>query len=631
MVMDNVKLQNAAKSGLQAFSDEWLDQEGVNDPPRIISQFNIFKDPNALKNATSKTSRSSGGVTRGGPLDTGDFAQDIIRAGLKSKAGDMGEASSLEKGLDALQKVGTPLKMLESMANLLKYEVLVYLDEQSKLLMKINEETGMTGKLSEDFRQEIMDASPEVIRLGISFEELSTAVSTVVTESGKFKLLSSDTIKEMALASKFAKDMTELGSMGKDFQDIGLGIKDMSLLIEKMGLKSLTLGLNARTTTKMVDEQLKNLNSYGFKNGVEGLNRMAQKSIEFRMNMNDVFKVADKVWDPAGALEMSANLQVMGTAFGALNDPIKMMYMATNDVEGLQDAITGAAKSLVTYNTEQGRFQVTGANLRRAKEMAKELNMNLEDLTKTAVASMERTQAATDLMGSGLNMKDEDKEFLTNLAQMKSGRMVIEVPENLRQQLGVVAGETSIALQDMGQKQVEALLDQKKAFEAMDMKDVALRQVTAIENVDRNVSFLRAVARVAVGKDLGDAIEKYTGINQAMLSGEAYKLADIGEKYIRKGDGVVRKLIGLNPGLSAMQKANAPTGATNATIPPQTKTASSAKSEKGEPVVTKSVVELKVSAGDVSMDEIKRALFNNLDWMNKSKKEFIYNNLPIRN
>ena len=110
---------------------------------------------------------------------------------------------------------------------------------------------------------------------------------------------------------------------------------------------------------------------------------------------------------------------------------LRMMYMATNDVEGLQTAIIGAARSLVTYNAEQGRFEVTGANLRRAKEMAELFGMSMEELTSTGIAGMERLQASTDLALAGLVMEDDEKEFITNLAQMKGGRMVIEVPKDM--------------------------------------------------------------------------------------------------------------------------------------------------------------------------------------------------------
>ena len=100
--------------------------------------------------------------------------------------------------------------------------------------------------------------------------------------------------------------------------------------------------------------------------------------------------MGNKVWLPEGGLEVVSNLQVIGGAFGDLNDPIKLMYDATNNVEGLQTAIINASKSLVTYNQEQGRFQVTVANLRRVKAMADELGMSMKDLTDGAAAAVER-------------------------------------------------------------------------------------------------------------------------------------------------------------------------------------------------------------------------------------------------
>jgi hypothetical protein len=52
------------------------------------------------------------------------------------------------------------------------------------------------------------------------------------------------------------------------------------------------------------------------------------------------------------------------------------MYMATNEVEGLQGALEGVAQSLATYNVETGGFEVTGVNLRQARDIAKALGMD---------------------------------------------------------------------------------------------------------------------------------------------------------------------------------------------------------------------------------------------------------------
>jgi hypothetical protein len=394
----------------------------------------------------------------------------------------------------------------------------------------------------------------------------------------------------------------------------------MAVLIERMGKSSLEVGLNARTSTKLVNENLSQINTYGFKNGIAGLNEMAQRSMEFRMNMNEAFKLADKVWSPEGALEVVSNLQVIGGAFGDLNDPIKLMYMATNNVEGLQDALIGASKSLVTFNQEQGRFEITGANLRRAHEMATTLGVDYKELTNGAIAAMERTAAASDLMSTGLRMEDKDREFLTNLAQMKDGRMVIEVPESLQASLGK---QTEIALDTMTSEQSKLLLDQREAFKKMSMEDIARQQVTAVENIERDVSYLRAIARVGVGKEVGDAIDRMLGVNQKMISDESKNLTNKVAAQMGTGlqllDEAKRKIPELR--LLDRQKGELSTEAKIANIPTAQKQSKGTTEESK--VVEEKNINIKINPGTAVVDEFSRAIWRDPRFLSDVKRSYL--------
>lgn len=575
----------------------------------------------------------SGYATIGGDRilqGTSNFLLDMMSSSQRGGGGAGKEFDSVQKGMSLIMDRGGLKNMLgiwQSFKTILKDEVLIYLQQQAKTYEAINEQIGMSGDLAKAFRSELMLASPDVIKWGVTFNEMSASVAQLVRSSGKFKLLSADTIEEMALASKFTKDMTEFVGMGPNFERIGLGIRDMSVLVEKMGLRSMVLGLNARETTTLVNTNLKQLNAYGFREGVEGLNKMAQKSIEFRMNMESVFKLADTVWDPDKALELVANLQVIGGAFGDLNDPIKMMYMATNNVEGLQDALIGAAKSLATYNTEQGRFEITGVNLRRAKAMADELGISMEQLTSGAIAAMERQQAASDLLVRGLVVKDEDKEFLTNLARMEGGKMVIEVPESLREQLGLQGEETQLAIEDMDQKQVDFLLAQKKAFEEMTMEDVARQQVTLMENIDREVSRIRAYMRVNIGEELGNIIDRTIGVDQATMSKEVSNLGNKAVMALDENKKILQEaLLEQFPDLQKEIQSGMITSEADAIAAAQSKQSIIRGTESPPPVAgTKSTTDVNVtmSAGDAVVDTIKRAIWNDPQWQEDFKKSFL--------
>lgn len=432
----------------------------------------------------------------------GNKAVDFVRGTIDTQKTQSsqyaeGEMFRISNMLDIINKKGQVTGGLMGMASRLVEEVgggiATQLKQEAQLRTDINEKVGMQGELSKGLREEIIDAYPSTLRLGYGMQQLTDMMTNMMSESGRFNLISKETIGQAAATARsFVGDLSEMGRVFGQFEKVGLGASDATKAIDTAGKSSLSLGLNSKKTTQDLRDNLGKLNEFGFANGVQGLNRMVQKANEFRISMDSVYQVADKVFSPEGALELSANLSVLGGAMGDFGDPIKLMYMATNNVEGLQDALIGAAGSLTTYNQEQGRFEITGVNLRKAKAMASELGISYQELAKGAIAASERSAAASALMTSGLVMEDKEKEFLTNLSQMKDGKMVIEVPKSLMSELG---GQTEVILEDLTNAQKTTLLANQEAFEKMSTEDIARGQLSAMENIERDIGFMAATTR----------------------------------------------------------------------------------------------------------------------------------------
>lgn len=439
-----------------------------------------------------------------------DVTKDLLDT-QKTQTGqyDANEMYRINDMLDIINKKGETTGGLMGMAKRALGDVAqgiaTQLSQESKLRTDINEKVGMQGELSKGLREEMVAAYPATLRLGYGIDQLSSMMTTMMGETGRFNLISQGTIEQAAKTARaFVGDLSEMGKVFSQFEKVGIGASDATKAIDKAGISSLSLGLNSKKTTSELRDNLGKLNEFGFANGVQGLNRMVQKANEFRMSMDSVYQVAEKVFSPEGALELSANLSVLGGAMGDFADPIKLMYMATNNVEGLQDALIGAAGSLTTYNQEQGKFEITGVNLRKAKAMAQELGISYQELAKGAIAASERSAAASSLMASGLVMSDKEKEFITNLSQMKDGKMVIEVPKSLMSELG---GQTQVVLEDLTEKQKATLLANQQAFEKMSSEDVARGQLSATENIQRDVAFLAATTRGQAVKSFKSAAE----------------------------------------------------------------------------------------------------------------------------
>jgi hypothetical protein len=422
---------------------------------------------------------------------------------LESQMGKEGDNTAMDIAKSVGQKgfmslLDAPGAMLDAVLDQLKQE--------SQLLSEVNTKTGISGDLSEGLRDSMINASKEARKYGFELSNIGDFYTTLSEQSGKFALINKTTIVEASkTAAALGMSLTEMAGAIGDYEKVGLGAKETTKAIGDAAVRSISLGLNARKVSDGMKESVGKLNEFGFRNGIQGLERMVQKSIEFRVSMENVSTIAEKVLNPDGAVELAANLQVLGGAIGDFGDPIKMMYDATNNVEGLQDSLIGAAKGLATYNQQQGRFEITGINLRRAREMANALGISMGDLTKTAVAAQERVAASTALMSRGLKIEDKEKEFLTNLSRMEGGEMKIVVPESIAQKLGV---PTELALDKLDQKTADALIKNQKEFEKMNPEKMAMSQLTATQQMARDVEVMASWAKIQAASYLRGAGEK---------------------------------------------------------------------------------------------------------------------------
>jgi len=425
---------------------------------------------------------------------------------------------SKEEGLGVGQMIDIIANPVQAPGKLYD-QILNQLQNEAQLRVKINEETGLTGQLSEDVRRSILNASPVLLKLGYGMEQLTGYYTNMIEKSGRWNIQNTEALERSAAVSRaFVGDLSKMAEIQSNIEKVGLGAVDAADAIEKMGIESTSLGLRAKKTTDDVNKNISTINAYGFKNGIEGLAKMSRIATEFRMDMAETFKIADKVLSPEGAIDLSANLQVIGGILGDFNDPLKLMYMATNNVEGLQTALVEAAGTLATFNNEQGRFEITGINLRRAKAMAQELGVSYDELAKGAIASAERVQASTALMSTGLQMNKEDREFITNIAQMEGGEMVIKLPDSVAERLKLDVG-SAIPLSQMTDSLKQELIKNREDFKKQDSMSIAQDQLTLTEQIDRNVMAITSSIKVRMAQALKSDFENVNlGTQLEMLS-----------------------------------------------------------------------------------------------------------------
>jgi hypothetical protein len=226
--------------------------------------------------------------------------------------------------------------------------------------------------------------------------------------------------------------------------------------ISKIAKEGRQAGLNGKQYTTEIGKNLKNLSGFGFKSGVEGLKGMVKQAMLLRTNIEAIgtMKVQDSVLEPEGAIELAANFQMLGGAVGKLADPFQLMYMAQNDVEGLQKELVNSTKAAMTFNKTTGNFDIATEDMYRLRQQAKLTGTNLEDLVNTGreAAKLDYIKEKFDLSG----LPEEQQNLISQLATIgKDGSLTVDIP-----------GYGEIKAND--QKQLDLMLEDAKVKTALD-------------------------------------------------------------------------------------------------------------------------------------------------------------------
>jgi hypothetical protein len=408
---------------------------------------------------------------------------------------------------------------------------------QDALLEQTKGAGGFVGTIGDNMIDSLRESMIAAVDMGATVNDFLVATESLMVNSERMAVYSDKTISSGIEASlAYTKTSRTLLENSESFRNVGLGLNDAAESIKEIGKSSIVMGLSAKATSETLIKNLGTLNQYGFQNGIKGLGKMVQEAQALKIDMGEIFKVADKVFDPEGAINMAANLQVVGGAFGDLADPIKLMYNATNNVESLQTSILGAARSLATYNQEQGRFEVTGVNLRRAKAMSDALGISMGELTNMAVKGAAKMEAMSQL-DMFPNLEPEQKEFVSNLATMKDGRVGFDLPKDMAKQLGITnLVDGFVGLDQLGDEQIVKLQAIQKANEAMSTKEIARTQLNNTTQIMGTVSAIylrmmddarRTDTGVAIGAkmDLSSKFMKDNFDPASMTTGEMTKIA----------------------------------------------------------------------------------------------------------
>lgn len=244
--------------------------------------------------------------------------------------------------------------------------------------------------------------------------------------------------RSMILTESGAKAMAGLAEgtgLGKEFavqlagamDNFNISAERTGELVEDNMNLAAKLGVNGAAAMKSIQNNLKLAQKYNFKGGIAGLAKFSVEATKLKLDLDGIAGLVDKVFRPEGAIEMSAQLSVMGGSFAALSDPMQLMFKARNDFEGFSKDIGKASAEFVAFNKETGEFNIkNGLAADRMREISNITGISVEKLQEMAQAEAKIQQIRKN-MRFGIN--EEDAAMLEGIAKFSKdkGGFVVNV------------------------------------------------------------------------------------------------------------------------------------------------------------------------------------------------------------
>ena len=310
-----------------------------------------------------------------------------------------------------------------------------YLQDQDKIIKSTVLNLGMSGAKAVMMRDAFEKSAGYITRLGGTIADIQGIMQGYADETGRARVMSAEMVKDItAIGKGTGLGIEQATRLGAQFELMGFDAKTTMEYVQGVVDTSERMGVNTTKVLKVVNDNFKKLNTYTFQQGVKGFAEMATYAEKFKIDIGDALNAADVARSLEGAVDLAAQLQVMGGEF-AKTDPFEMLFLSRNDPAKFTEKIADMTKGVVSFRKmADGSFEkfISPADRDRLANVAKSMGMEANALTEIAQRQAEIQRMRTQMAGMGLS--DEQKKLIEGAAifDTKSGKFQVQLGTTMK-------------------------------------------------------------------------------------------------------------------------------------------------------------------------------------------------------
>ena len=494
---------------------KWLDEQLRN--TRAGQAWEGSSGQDLLTGIQDKIKDATENVFSGGMgLLLGQHIGGIIGQGIKDAniGGLIGEALTPLKADLAKAKLDL-LKGFQSFGD----EIAKSWNKVDQAAFDFGKQVGLTQKQIESFRDSIVkiDGAVEEFgnRYGKTLDQLIKLQSDFAAQSGRVVRFTTEQFKNIAAISGIVGDEMAV-KLTSQLDSFGMSTTAAGKMVAQMYNESLKKGITLQAYSKNVTENLHLAQQYTFKDGVKGLMSMAENAAKTKMDMQQIVSLGNKLAEGGveGAVNMAADLQVLGGAFANFADPIGLLHDGLLDMEGLSNRLTDLVGKMGRFDKEQGRVVINPFQQMQLREASKTMGVDYSKLIESANQQAKRKEIETQMSGLG-NIPEEYKELLMNTAQFQNGKAGVSVNGRFKE-LSMLTKDELVEIADL-EKDVGQDVKEIKRFligaeDARKNQEAALENTRTAENAEKAKAIKEVYQNIGESKDSLKQIVKWQQI-----------------------------------------------------------------------------------------------------------------------
>ena len=284
------------------------------------------------------------------------------------------------------------------------------LNESDKIIRQTILNLGMSGKKAENLRGVFEKSAMVVAQMGGSLADIQTVMQGYADETGRARILTAQMVTDIIEIGRGTGLGVEAATqMGAQFELMGFDARNTNKMVQGLVETTERMGLNTTKIFKGVNDNFKRLQTYSFKNGIKGMMEMSVYASKMNVDMNQALNAADVAKTLEGAIDLAAQLQVMGGEF-AKTDPFEMLFLSRNDPAKFTEKINQMTKGVVSFRKmADGTFEkfISPADRQRLNAVEKSLGMQTGELTQQALRMVDIQKMRQNMLTSTLSPKDK--------------------------------------------------------------------------------------------------------------------------------------------------------------------------------------------------------------------------------